>query len=1122
MSDEHSSSSSAAVSPDGADQPRPAGAPLPFAIVAHAPDAADAIWNVMDGGLPQKWQLSIQRRARAQAGAIVYLPTPEDFADEGPAHAFADEIARDTAPLKFLLEPGQVDDAARERMTSLLARVDGPPVGWIHLKAPGKDDPGEHDAARLAHRQARVICKAVAAAISPPENFLAADDDGAGAHLRDKTARREALVAKKAARQAELQKMKDDPVRLAARAAKKAERQAQNDKAARLAAKASRQAAIQEAKSDPVRLAAQATRKAERQKAKDESARAKAAAADTMPLAAKAAQKRPPRPPEEAPEKKAVKPRRADQARPSDETGQVAEGGEAGSGPAAPKGPRPLTIAIVGMDKESGAALHAAIEGEFRGAGAGIVAAPSPERAHIVVHAFDEAPPETENLHLHAGAIAKGKALARIFLERIAPRTVEEPHALAVENRAIARIAHLCGGSLPDLVAKFRRHGGEHLEADGRPSAAGHGLIAQSVLGMTASGKLRKFLLIRKPVAMPPDLAEAYLLAEAPSALLAQLTWGGSSPPKLLRAVLSQAGVEAFADSKLVLDANEARDFGLPIDWAMPLSGRRARISLFGLEFLLAPLTYWYCKANGREAELVATIDAHLKQRGVTASELLARAGEIIVDFAAKNSREANPAAWDAETLPRRARVLTLYVLCCKAAVKRRIKFDEALCGAVFRNLLDLIEALRGDEFYEPGSVDGARQDCLLVGVALSLQKTAYADHLLRDALDRLRRFQLDLGLSAEGVWRTGSFADHCSLLGSMAMLLGELGASNADAVEPFAEATRKMTVFADAMLKSDGRPLPVDETRAKSYAETLSGARRVLAQAGQGAKKKPPTRGMAQARITDTYIFRDAQYFVSHSTQKVTAESSQFVLHALPASIVSGDPGGIVLAFAHGPADLIVRAAPVKPQPGADKAPRFDAALRNGYHVNGESSAPAKDFGPGIARIVKSWRGAGWAAAKCVDDTYGDATVTRTAIHLKAHHALIVIDELASRSGAEALFEQFWNVAPEFGAAATEASPIVFASPAGGHLAAAFDGQCAATAAVEDGASGPRLRRSARLARGIMASLFQWTTEPRPAAISVLRHEGDDWAIAVSGLGFDGQFALAANELRYQDAHSV
>ena len=55
----------------------------------------------------------------------------------------------------------------------------------------------------------------------------------------------------------------------------------------------------------------------------------------------------------------------------------------------------------------------------------------------------------------------------------------------------------------------------------------------------------------------------------------------------------------------------------------------RAQSRVFGLGFLIAPLSYWYSKASDRKSEQLQKIDASLKQRGVTASAILANAGDI-------------------------------------------------------------------------------------------------------------------------------------------------------------------------------------------------------------------------------------------------------------------------------------------------------------------------------------------------------------------------------------------------------------------------------------------------------------------------------------------------------------
>ena len=88
-----------------------------------------------------------------------------------------------------------------------------------------------------------------------------------------------------------------------------------------------------------------------------------------------------------------------------------------------------------------------------------------------------------------------------------------------------------------------------------------------------------------------------------------------------------------------------------------------------------------------------------------------------------------------------------------------------------------------------------------------------------------------------------------------------------------------------------------------------------------------------------------------------------------------------------------------------------------------------AANSSTGAARIVKSWRGPGWAAAKAVDEINAVAAVSRIVVHLKDVHALLIIDDLCSRDGVEATFEQFWHVAPGLAAPRIVITPLRFSS---------------------------------------------------------------------------------------------
>jgi hypothetical protein len=78
-----------------------------------------------------------------------------------------------------------------------------------------------------------------------------------------------------------------------------------------------------------------------------------------------------------------------------------------------------------------------------------------------------------------------------------------------------------------------------------------------------------------------------------------------------------------------------------------------------------------------------------------------------------------------------------------------------------------------------------------------------------------------------------------------------------------------------------------------------------------------------------------------------------------------------------------------------------------------------------------------------------------------------------------------------------------------------AFDGEN--TIAVEAEGEGARIRRVARMAEGVMASLFQWTEETASATVELARDELGGWTVTVSAPGFGGKLTLAGDELRLE-----
>ncbi len=765
---------------------------------------------------------------------------------------------------------------------------------------------------------------------------------------------------------------------------------------------------------------------------------------------------------------------------------------------ASERDPRAVRLSLAGVSAEAVTPLGTALENEFRLAGVTTEAPKAEGKADLIIHTFDD--PDAEAVGRYAATVANAKARVHVFVEPI--------EGGADINRAIVRLAAATGGTVVSAPAKLKRFGLDETLADGRPSERGLKLIAESIVGLAAA-HLSKHSFARPDVEAAPDLVAARAAAASPGEFLSKLRWSGAAPPKSIGTPLWPEDVEAFADSKIAFSETPVV-LGTPVDWGMELPDRKAGYTLNGLDFLIGPLAYWYAKANNQTSERVAAADAALKERGTTPNALLARATQIILDFVEKHPRSSAPALWDEKTLAKRVRVLALFILCCKSALKRKIKFNETACATILGALLDHIEVLRADDFYKPCSLEGIEQDSLTIGIALALRGSEYGNLLLRDGLERLKRLQIDPGLSAEGVWLSDSYGTHCEALAILTGLFGDFPPADAALIEPFTAAAKRMTAFAEAMLKSNGQPPAIDESKEKSYADRLSGARKTIARAG--GKSTRPGKPQLRTRITDTYVFREAQYFISHSSQTVSLDSSLVVLHAAPPSLAREDPGGVTLVFAYGESNLLIRTEPSEDAAaGADEPAEFNPALRNGYRIDGEGNVPPEGEAGKSALMVKSWRGPGWAAAKSFESNYDGASVGRTAVHLKAAHALIVVDELASDDGEQAAFEQFWNVAPDFAPPDVAEQPLRFISAGKGCLTVSLAG--VDPVSVGSGQAGARIRCEAHLGRGLTAALFQWTDEPAPASLDIERDGAGDWVVVASGKDFSARLSLAGNE---------
>jgi hypothetical protein len=1147
MSDEYADpSNDRTLSSDDPREPRPADARI--AIHARSKDVADALWQGFEKRLRKKPMLALLRVQANDADVAVHILAPEDFADDAAARAKIAEISAGVATRKILIDPNPSSiPEASGRISQALAELAALPgcfrIAWQENVGA---DPIPH--------QARATLKLLHAELATPGPMEAAPAEPDRA--RKKALRREARSARKrgegsrqkdgerASRKAAsatgsataLENADAAPARKQDRAGKRAQKRAAK-KAEKMQREASGSAAAKTGEPNSARDGKQgrAERRAQKRSAKSEKAskdgkqkagrgprksrkvaagRSAEGAALSDPRSEKRAKRKALKEPSrenknDTPTKVKREGAAGDVARvkPPAAIRALAKQKTSASAPreAAEPRARALSLAIAGLGEASNAALTQSLQRAIRENNGPVGLNPSDRKRDVAIYAFDEPALSAGEIAQSASVIAGDGARVRIFLER----AVSPTGSLEEENRAIAVLASASNGSLVRLGGKIQRYGGNAMIADGVLTGTGWDLVAKSILGIL-SVRLAKYFPVRTPLPSPPDLLEVRTLAARAPEFLAQFGWSKTSAPKLLGASVSKAEMDALIDEALVLSPETTLDLHSPVAWPESFSDRASTFEVLGLEFLTAPLSYWYDKANGRNGSHIAEIDAALKDRQIKASEILSRAEKLMIGFVEKHPAGAPPpAAWQEDAVSRRARVFSLYALCCKMALKLRVKFDAESCSAILLGLFDLIEVLRADDLYKPASAEGYEQDFLLIGLGLALRGTAYGDRLLAESLERLRLLQLDAGLTSDGVWRAGPISEHVALLSGLKVLIGDLNKSGAAPVDSLAAIAKKMTVFAEAMLKSNGQPPMIDGKKQKSYGRHLSGTRLALAQAG--GKKVAKTKIEAMPRLTDTYVFREAQYFISHTTQKVSDESSLVVLHADTPSFADGDPGGVTLVFAHGQDDLLIRAAAPERADKKDRSPLFDPALRNGYHIDGAGFAAGGAIRQGAARIVKSWRGPGWAAAKSVDEINAAGSVSRVVVHLKALHALIVVDVLESANGAERTFEQFWHIASGLAVPASGEASLRFASTPAGGMSIAFDSQ--GETAIEAEGEGTLVRRGGRFAKGAFASLFQWTDQAAPAAIEFAEDESDGWVVLASGAGLKGRLALHGDE---------
>jgi hypothetical protein len=789
-----------------------------------------------------------------------------------------------------------------------------------------------------------------------------------------------------------------------------------------------------------------------------------------------------------------------------------------------------VTIALVGLAPTLTDDLHLAVTKELARGGSESAIASGRSKADLIVVA-PTADTGGDDLAQQVSEIPAHRHSVTAFIETRA----------SGDGRAISDMARDRGGVILDLDTRFEQLGYTRmLRPNGELNPARLERIAAALRNLAVAKGIGNGLSPRFPSERPPDFLHAVASAKTPGELLETLSWDEKTLPRSLRSKFDLDKIEAFAASKLIrprsrkppsenLSAEDAPgelSLGSEIDWSMDLPDDNARESLLGLDFLSPALTYWFMRANGSKAEEVAEVDRRLKERGVTASFMLNRAGEIISSF---QQRKSEPAfAWKDSVAWSRTRTLLLYLLCTKIAAKRRINFDQTRCAPAFQALLEAFEWLRHEDYRQVGSLEAIEQDMLLIAAALPLRNLPYGRRLIEQTLRDLERNQLDQGLGDDGVWK-GSFQDHCSVLSSLANTLRALRDHKLPGGDPLADAIRKMGPFAAGMLKPDGRPIAIDQIPPKPQARMLAVARGAL-RSGEAEKKTdttPATETSDKPRSGGTHVYPQAGYLISHSGKVAGHKASQLVFHAFAGLVAREELGAISLAFAAGSADLVVGggAATRKASEDVRKASHHDPAARNGFRVDGAGYDIAQSASPNAISFDGHWAAPDWAAARAINAAYQGAVAARTAIHLKKYCALIVFDELRAKAANPAEFEQFWHLGPQFTAHSASGPLLHFTSDAPGVLNVAFDRDGNSDPAIDRGGpSNPLgwtaiassevvsnfyLCRRKKAAHAVMATLFHFASGPVPLSIEIGAEGIGAWGIQAQGPDFDARFTL-------------
>jgi hypothetical protein len=670
----------------------------------------------------------------------------------------------------------------------------------------------------------------------------------------------------------------------------------------------------------------------------------------------------------------------------------------------------------------------------------------------------------------------------------------------------------------------------KRLAKSGRPNLMGYAFLAHMVLRAMKAHALRSSVSESKGTQLTLSGGTPKGIPDCREALDA-MSWKVDRLPANLAANYAAESITEFASDVVFFPSFRGWGkfpLGEPIDWGMAGANWSWQSYFTGLEFVRPAMAFWYDTVTGGREKMDPAIARVIEERGKTPDDLMRRAGAIIVDFIRANPPTApkNQRAYFQGTILRRVKAFLTYLVCAKKADAIGRPFDTAEVETVFRSLAECMEMLKSDDVYPKAGNHGVRQDALFIVAGLLWHSLPYGRELLDLGMNRLQTQQLDRALSSDGVWLENSFGYHCLIMNQLTMTAEDLRMAGAPGVDVIHDALRRMSEFVEAMVKCDGYGPLLGDTAPKRQFVALAEA--AMETTGERLQMKN------FRRAKDTYFFPAAGYFASHSSRELSPDASTLITSATLSRPKHKQADDLSIVFTHGTNDLLVDGGTFNKEitDTVRNAARYDPASHNTYRINGSGYPVRAMKGTKPAGLSAMWDGDGWAAVRGFNNAYKDGKLARLVVHLKRRHAVIVLDQLMSKSSSPATFEQFWHIAPDFPPeAAKDTGQWLFASKENGVLRAAF-GPEAAECTLEHGGPDnpiawlmlsndevvptPYLRRSCQVREGVMASLFQWTPAGADAQLAIEHRAGDAGTVELSarGAGFDCRFRVGEREV--------